>query len=328
MIKTDADFEAAVDKNNKIKCWTLPSYDITLEKITGIHYKINILENGVSLFGNDKGISFQFHFDYLQRNVSLYFHNGIRGWYLMSEDVWTAQDLNSNLGKIISLRHEMMMRVFTTAFNGGDVFTDLKDENLKHFYNLKDTNNPSIKEIHIVPKKVWNDYKDFTHLNQPDYKLLEDKGVKFSDTGVGFVDINLFPNIEKFMEVRGYGKNTDFTEFSNNYVKTDTENTTDPGTSPSNPEDYSDLDPSEYYYKVTVDENQRPDGVVIVPKKFFDIHKNLLSDHFTIPLEDYLTAGSLMEAVWDVKPGYTKSEIEAEFDAAGYVKNDTITSES
>jgi hypothetical protein len=322
VIKTDLDFETAVDNNPTVSCWTLPSCKITLEKITGIHYKINIDKDGVNIFENEKGISFQFHFDYVQRKVSLYFNNGIRGWYLMSEDVWTKNDLNSNLGKIISLRFDMMQRVFGTALNGGDVLPELKDENVKHFYYLKDTNSPSIKELFIVPKKVWNDYGTMTHLNQPDYKLLEDKGVKFSEVGLGMVDINLFSNIEKFMEVRGYGKNTNFEEYAKTYVKeTVDEDDDQTGKTPSEPEDYSDLDPSEYYYEVNVDENQTPNSITIVPKKFFDTHKNLLSDHFTIPLEDYLTAGSLMEAIWDVKPGYTKSEIEAEFDAVGYVKN-------
>lgn len=323
LIKTDSDFETALGEKFKIHCWTLSS-EIFLEKILPYEYSVKFFDDGKESFANTSGINFQIHFDSAQRFVALYFHNGTKGWYLGNEDMW--DDVNLPIAKLFSTKRDLMNRVFTSAVNGGSIVDVLNEENMKHFYNITTSKDPSKNYIFLVPKGIWQLDKNLSKVNQVDYKVLEEKGVDFKHIGFGEFDPTIFQNVDAFLAVRGFGKNQDFTDFSNKisldvdaHFKVEDESDTSSEASPS---EYDNLSPSDYYY--FVEDLIGNVTITVTPKDYFDKNNGVLYDHFVFPHEDILTSGQFMESIWCAREGSTVDDVKKEFDALGFVYNQNI----
>ena len=308
LITTDLEFWSNLGDNYTVSCWSLP-YVITLEKSTISEYFVSFKDVfGNEIFENDKGAYFQIRFDSAQRFVSLYFFNGIRGWYLDKEDVW--DDINSPISKLLYSKFLLMRRVFDSIIKGTSTEDELADENTKHFYNIKPTSDKNVNEIYLTPKKVWYSYHTFSNLNQPDYKVLEEKGVEFIRPGIGKFDVSIFQNIDTFLTVRGYKKEQSFVDYTDElnleeYLKEDC---------------FDNLSPSEYYY--TIDDIDK--RILIVPKKYYDKTNELCDKEFHPSYEELLVGTSIGNGVWNFKDNSTSEEIKNDFDALGYVFNSSI----
>lgn len=317
LIKTDDDFTNALGSSYNVTCWTLASKKITLNRHTDINYDILVEDlSGQNVFKNDTGIKFQIHFDCIQRFVALYFHNGTRGWYLGNEDVW--DDINTPVAKLLSTKYELMDRVFTSAINGYRVEDVLSEENTKHYYNILTTSDPSKNAIHIVPKKHWDLHKDVSHVHQPDYKILEEKGVQFSATGIGTYDVSAFQNIDAFLNVRGFGKNPDFSYFSNSYDPTKVDDSLD-----AKVENEKEFSPDECYY--TLKEENEKLIICISPKEYVDKNNGEHYGKFiNITGIDLITDGYYVDGCWYATTMISRFDLETLMMAYGFLKKDDM----
>lgn len=318
---SDEDIDSVLEqKHYKINCWTLASYNILLEKIVPSQYELRIFKDGNDLFGNTNNIRFQIHYDFIQRIVALYFHNGKRGWYLMSVDVWEANEIENYIGHLLTTRFEMMGKVFNKAMLGEDEMEVIREENTKHFYTLKADSNPNMKQIYCVPKRVWELSGEFSNIHQDDYKELEDNGVAFSSTGIGVYDCTVQPNMASWLEARGFSFKDDFDTFVDAYIYTAVTDGTKTKSIPTKAESdfdnesFSNLNPIDYVYGF------RATGELVVsPKKIWEETGNIYSGDFEFPFETILTSSKILVGTYNT--AHPKEETDDLMKKIGFVRS-------
>lgn len=333
---SDAEFDKYIeDRNYKITCWTMPSYEITLSKINPARYDLIILQDSLDIYSNEKGIKFQIHYDEIQRIVALYFYNGTRGWYLQNTDIFVLDDINNGVARLINTRFEMMKSVFDKSMMDEDALAEYYNLNTKHYYSIKDDiADPNVKHIYLVPKKVWNLSKEFSELNQSEYKFIEDAGLHFANVHRAVLDVSKMtvPAIEKVLIKNGINKNSDFDSYVNvkhivefnppkqivatqpTPSETEEESTCEDCedcscgtnkymTADFETEEFEGLDTSDYLFEIN-------NGLVCVCPKVFWVATKCLNDFsFEFPHQDLITSGELSDGVWEIVDNTSEADL-------------------
>jgi hypothetical protein len=203
MITTDQEFMDAILKLN-LNVWTLPELTFKFSQDTDCTVNIQIFENGNDKFQNDKGIKFFIMFDSISREAFMSIFNGARSWTLGKTDIWGLEELNSDIGRLISTNYVSMQKAFSNADSDGSLDSFLNEERIKHYYHLQDTELPNIKVLYLVPKEYFLVAEEFNTRNVPDYKIFEEYAIKFLTGHSCIIDMSKFNNFNMFMAVRGY----------------------------------------------------------------------------------------------------------------------------